>query len=219
MKPLLNKETRVPSIESLELNGMKYEPRTFPDYFEDYDSLTPKEAKEYFEWYLEQVPKRINILMEYYYKTNPNAEPLDYSPQSLIPLWTWAEDKVEVEKKTRKEIKLEKKSLPRELRYLISEYKFSEKTEDLLTDISDYLAEVMIRNNPSIYWSYQTKDQNEESYNRPVLLGFEDDCELDAALVVLQQAEILFDSNDPVEDEWEDTDLYDNYCIYVDMIK
>lgn len=53
-----------------------------------------KQTKQYFDWFLTQIDTRIEILQNYIDKTSTKKIVLDKSPESLIDLWEWFEDKI-----------------------------------------------------------------------------------------------------------------------------
>ena len=65
---------------------------------ENFENMKPKQAKEYFEWFQSQIPERINILSEAIHEYDKNIV-LDYSEESLIKVWSWFVDLIEVRKK------------------------------------------------------------------------------------------------------------------------
>lgn len=144
-------------------------------FFDNYAffELTPKQAKEYFLWYKSEIPNRIALLLEYMKQEHPEAEPFDYSPESLIPLWEWYETKIEQVPMTAKEIESRVRIFPK---YLESEIrkntkKFTDKTLSLALDISIYLGEVVVKNHPHLRWNYRTRPKREVSVYRPVIDG------------------------------------------------
>ncbi len=117
-------------------------------FFDNYAffELTPKQAKEYFLWYTSEIPNRITLLWEYMKQERPEAEPFDYSPESLLPLWEWYEQKIEQIPMTAEEIECRVRVFPK---YLESEIrkntkKFTDETLSLALDISIYLGETVI---------------------------------------------------------------------------
>lgn len=62
-----------------------------------------KQVKQYFEWYMLEKEKRIKQL-EQYANQEEQRVLLDKSPESLIPLWEWFEDKIEWTEKSDEKI-------------------------------------------------------------------------------------------------------------------
>ncbi len=152
-----------------------YEYMLCPFEFKDFEEMKKKEAEEYFNWYVSEVDNRINYLNEYIKKdTNNNVSFLDYTPESLIPLWNWFQTKITFVEESKEEIERKAKEFPKELQYIAYENtkKPSVQTLGITTDVANYFAEVFRKNNPSIYWGYFTKPKNHISVNEPVLLGF-----------------------------------------------
>ena len=160
-------------------------------FFDNYAffELTPKQAKEYFLWYTSEIPNRIALLWEYIKQKRPEAEPFDYSPESLIPLWEWYETKIEQVPMTAKEIESRVRMFPK---YLESEIqkntkKFTDETLSLALDISIYLGEVVVKNHPHLRWNYRTRPKREISVYRPVIDGLNYKMTLDSSRIVFVQ--------------------------------
>ncbi len=155
---------------------IEYEYMVSPfDEFKDFEEMKKKEAGEYFNWYVNEIYNRINYLDEYIKKdTNSNVSFLDYTPESLMSLWDWFQTKITFVEKTQEEIECEAEEFPKELQYIAYEntQKISIQTLGITTDVANYFAEVIRKNNPSVYWGYFTKPKNQMSVNEPVLLGF-----------------------------------------------
>ena len=136
-----------------------------------------KQTKQYFDWFLTQIDTRIEILQGYIDKTSTKKIVLDKSPESLIDLWEWFEDKIEEVKLTDEEIEKMLEGKSRFERDVLKDVntKLSTLTLALALDISTYFGETMIHNNPAIYWGYKTKPKKLVGVNQPMLLGFEHD--------------------------------------------
>lgn len=134
-----------------------------------------KQTKQYFDWFLTQIDTRIEILQNYIDKTSTKKIVLDKSPESLIDLWEWFEDKIVEEKMTDEEIEKMLAGKNRFERDVLKDTntKLSTLTLALALDISTYFGETMIHNNPVIYWEYETKPKMLIGVNQPTLLGFE----------------------------------------------
>ena len=152
-------------------------------FFDNYAffELTPKQAKEYFLWYTSEIPNRIALLWEYMKQERPETEPFDYSPESLLPLWEWYEQKIEQVPMTAEEIERRVRVFPK---YLESEIrkntkKFTDETLSLALDISIYLGEVVVKNYPHLRWNYRTRPKREISVYRPVIDGLNNKMKLE----------------------------------------
>ena len=152
-------------------------------FFDNYAffELTPKQAKEYFLWYTSEIPNRIALLWEYVKQERPETEPFDYSPESLLPLWEWYEQKIEQVPMTAEEIERRVRVFPK---YLESEIrkntkKFTDETLSLALDISIYLGEVVVKKYPHLRWNYRTRPKREISTYRPVIDGLNNKMKLE----------------------------------------
>ncbi|MCR4651430.1 MAG: hypothetical protein K5662_06710 [Lachnospiraceae bacterium] len=147
------------------------------------EKITKKEVRQRFEYYVSQSNSRIDYLHSYIKDTGTNIE-LDYSPESLIDLWRWYEDQIEVVKKTEEEWNDEISQYPNWMKDWIPREDLSMKTMKISLDVSFYFAEVMIRNNNKIEWGYFTSPKNRIGVNMPVLLGFVNGVDLDPRRIV-----------------------------------
>lgn len=151
----------------------------------EFRNMTKKEAQEYFEWYTGQIGSHLETLKSQICREVQDMK-FDYSPESLIPLWTWYEGKIEVVDKTKEKINEEKKNYPEWMHDYLGRTELSLDTLRYCLDVALYFAEVIIRNcNGKIYWGYFTKPKNRMSVNEPTLLGFKGKMDLEPRLVVL----------------------------------
>lgn len=164
---------------------MEYEMMIPPFEHKDFKSMNNKETKKYFDWFVSQVEYRIEYLKQYIDKEGVELD-LDFSIDSLIPLWKWYEDKIEVVKKDKEEYIQQMAMYPEWMQPYISQEKISNDTLKIGLDISMYFAEVIIRNNPEkIRWGFFTKSKKRMSVNQPTLLGFLGDDDLNPRLIIL----------------------------------
>lgn len=163
---------------------MRYKPVEFPFETTDFYSLNAKQAKEFFEFYIKEIPGRMEFLREYLLYDGVEID-FDYSPESLITLWAWYLSKVKIRKKSKMELIMEASKHPRWMKESIMEDMYDVSTGDVyFWDVAIYFAEVIVRNNPAIHWGYFTKPKNYVSVNRPVLVGFKNNMDMDPNLIV-----------------------------------
>lgn len=98
------------------------------------------------------------------------------------------------------------------MREWVSSTEISIETHMFGIDIAIYFAEVIRKNSADkIYWSYYSKPQNRMSVNRPVLLGFRAEMDLDPELIIsnctLQSSE-----------EHNGRRLFNLYKVWIDYI-
>ncbi len=155
---------------------MNYELMAPPFEMKEFDEMNKKEAKEHFEWYINEIPNRIEILKTIYEEFGGKKENLDYSINSLEGLWKWYLKNVEIIDKSEKEILDEKSELPEWLKdEEIIPKKISITWLAIAMDISMYLGEVFVRNNPQLKWTFITKPKRIMHVNRPVIGDFKND--------------------------------------------
>ncbi len=179
---------------------MEYNYLVSPFDFDSFDNISKKQAQEYFEWYIAQSETRIGLLRTFTNEKNPGRISFDNSPESLVPLWDWFEDEI-----------------------LFGEQGVSSEPKDgcntelpgealkVILDISFYFAEVVLRNNPSIAWGYFTKPKSRMSVNKPVLVGFKADMDLDPRLIVRNCAYRSIDNKNS-------ENLFNIYTNWLDLI-
>lgn len=176
-----------------------------------FSDFTPKMAKEYFEWYINDREHRLTILKEYLSEIHEDI-PFDFSPESLIPLWSWYETQIVEEDKDPYELQAEKERYPEWVRDHISAKKISMETLKFTWDVAIYFAEVMVRNNKEkISWGYITKPKRSFDVNRPVLKGFMANQLLDPRHVVYICTLKSAEAKDPNR-------LYDLYYVWLEDI-
>ena len=149
-----------------------------------FEEMKKADAKKFFEWYVNQSTTRVEYLK--WFINNEGVElNLDYSVDSLIPLWKWYEGKIVMTEKSQEEWEAEKAQFPEWVRPYISREEISNDTLKIMLDVAYYFAEVVIRNNGGkIKWGYFTKPKSRMSVNEPTLLGFMYDKDLNPRLIV-----------------------------------
>lgn len=150
---------------------LKYE-ILIPPLSKPFDQLTKKEAQQFFDWYMATMDGRIAYLKI------ASGLKLDYSPDSLIPLWKWFLKKAEIEVTPQASLQ----ALEAQLRSAKSPFvkevladrakQLSLETEYILQDIARYFGEVYVKNYPFIHWGFYSTPKREMNVNQPVLMGF-----------------------------------------------
>lgn len=164
---------------------MEYEMMIPPFKHGEFIDMKKKEVQQYFDWYISQVGHRIDILSKQIEKEGLENV-IDYSVDSLIPLWEWYEKKIEFVQKDVKEYEKEINQHPAWMQSEILTTKVSCETLKYALDISIYFAEIIIRNSKGkVKWGYFTSPKKRMSVNEPTLLGFKRDMDLNPRLIVL----------------------------------
>lgn len=166
---------------------MEYPLMETPFEVKPFDEMTKKEAQQHFEWYIGQIEDRIRLLRSAYEVTGRGSfEDLDFSPESLKPLWKWFLERVEFVDKSPKKIREEQDRMPAWLRdtVRVSKKEPSRDTLILAMDIAIYFGEIFVRNFERISWGFVTRPKSLAYVNRPVLIGFKK-TELDPRMVIL----------------------------------
>jgi hypothetical protein len=136
--------------------------------------MSDRDAEAFFDQYLRLGNERLTLLNQIFYETGGgNEDDLDFSPDSLIPLWQWAMQRLHPREFSALEL-THIMTLPEWFRQdQLKSKPLSEASLILINDIAYYLAEVLIRNLKGIHWGIckaQARGQIDE--NQPVLLGF-----------------------------------------------
>lgn len=137
--------------------------------------MNKKQAKQYFDWYMSVLPVRIGILMDFFEKNGGGTkDELDYTPESLIKLWKWFIQYVELVEKRLDELEKEINESPEWLNEEIRKHthRISTITLAIAMDIAMYYGEVFVKNHQNVKWGFITKPKNHLDVNKPVLLGF-----------------------------------------------
>ena len=118
---------------------MNYPLMEMPFKITSFELLTKKQAEQYFQWFLEVKESRMQQLEDFISQSGGSIS-LDKTPESLVGLWKWFEDRIEWEDKTEKEIADESSSIPEQFRDVVpvSTKKLSVQTLVLAMDISIY---------------------------------------------------------------------------------
>lgn len=155
---------------------MQYNGMTPPFELISFEDMKKKQAEQYFVWYIDTIEQRIQNLEKYINLTGTRMV-LDKTPNSLIELWDWFSNHIEVCTKDEQELMLESAMRPDWIKaHIMSDRrKLSLNTIMIAVDISAYFGEVFIKNNPNIYWGYLSKPKKLYGVNRPRLLGFAGD--------------------------------------------
>lgn len=155
---------------------MQYNGMTPPFELISFEDMKKKQAEQYFVWYIDTIEQRIQNLEKYINLTGTRMV-LYKTPNSLIELWDWFSNHIEVCTKDEQELMLELTMRPDWIKaHIMSDRrKLSLNTIMIAVDISAYFGEVFIKNNPNIYWGYLSKPKKLHGVNRPRLLGFAGD--------------------------------------------
>ncbi|MBO4429419.1 MAG: hypothetical protein J5832_05645 [Clostridia bacterium] len=98
---------------------------------------------------------------------------LDFTPESLIPLWKWFGPRIYREEIPQEWYEERIAKQPVWAREFIKKEDLSRETKKILDDIATYFGETMRRNHSDkLHWDYVKKPKSDVSFNRPVLIGF-----------------------------------------------
>lgn len=93
------------SFRKTEKAEIQYE-MDFPPMGIDYDSWDKRTADKYFKWFIEQIPLRTEYLRKRIAGDSEiDISQLDYTLESLVPVWDWYIKNAVIEKTPKEELK------------------------------------------------------------------------------------------------------------------
>lgn len=142
-----------------------------PPFTLKFREMSKQELKDYFRWFFDVLPHRTRELAETV-RQSPGFETWqpDQTPASLDALGEWFSVQAETRKRTpdeRQEI-ASRSSFPIE----VPNEELTNRTFSLAMDIGMYLAQVFLKNFPSLRWEQPLDDKKFADYGQPVLDGF-----------------------------------------------
>ena len=150
-----------------------YQSLLIPDelYIEDFENAKADDAIKFSDWFFAQTKDRIEVLQNYINKSNYIFS-LDYTDKSLIKLWTWFEDNLELVEKTDKELQNEKESTPQVYWKFIQNKRISPLMVEIAIDISYYFADMLLKKHSNLHTDCIIKPKWKENLKKPVISGF-----------------------------------------------
>lgn len=150
-----------------------YQSLLIPDelYIEDFENAKADDAIKFSDWSFAQTKDRIEILQNYINKSN-DIFSLDYTDKSLIKLWTWFEDNLELVEKTNEELQNEKESTPQVYWKFIQNKRISPLMVEIAIDISYYFADMLLKKHSDLHTDCIIKPKWKENLKKPVISGF-----------------------------------------------
>lgn len=140
-------------------------------YIEDFENAKADDAIKFSDWFFAQTKNRIEVLQNYINKSNYIFS-LDYTDKSLIKLWTWFEDNLELVEKTDKELQNEKESTPQVYWKFIQNKRISPLMVEIAIDISYYFADMLLKKHSNLHTDCIIKPKWKENLKKPVISGF-----------------------------------------------
>jgi hypothetical protein len=142
-----------------------------PPFTLKFGEMSKHELKDYFRWFFDVLPQRTGELAEAM-RQSPGFETWqpDQTPASLDALGEWFAVQAETRQRTpdeRQEI-TSRSSYPIE----VPNEELTNRTFSLAMDIGMYLAQVLLKNFPSLRWEQPLGDKKFADYGQPVLVGF-----------------------------------------------
>ncbi len=163
-------------------NQKDYIPLVFP-LNKPFIELSKAEAQEYFDWFISHIDERSDYLRQKVSAgLNIPIESLDFSLDSLKPIWKWFLHVAETTESSQIDIEELEQLLEGQsevVRHLIEQPReiLSVFTEYVLRDIGMYVAKVFTSNYDVIRWTIKRTPKRYVHVNEPLLIGFIDDNE------------------------------------------
>jgi len=200
-------------------NMINYNPLPIP-FHKPFEELSKKEANDYFDWFISNVGERSDYLRgKVASGLNISEECLDFSLDSLKPIWMWFLQVAEVSKTPKDVLKKYKKSMigqPKSyVDHMINNHlneELSVFTEYVLRDIGMYIGKLFIDNYPCLKWTIKYTPKSYVYVNVPLIVGFIDDDEsypkpfhpdMDPIFVARAPAMKLFEKTQKDDDLYE----------------
>lgn len=134
----------------------------FP-YGSDLSMIPSAQAREHFDFFIELIPQRMHVLRARCAdELNIEVGVLDYSAESLLPMWQWALRSVCLENASA-EIPECNTGIGR----------FTAATQCMLCDVGTYLGECFVRSSSALEWCHCTRPGDTFCVNQPVIRGFQ----------------------------------------------
>lgn len=162
-------------------NMRNYSPLV-PPIEKTYSEFTKKEADRYFDWFLSNVDERADYLVKKVSEgINIPIEKLNFTLESLIPIWKWFLSVAEIAKTSDEDLKMIEASLKGMpapcVNHMIKSFekKLSLFSEYVLRDIAMYVSKMFISNYPCLKWRVKYTPKRYIYVNQPIIVGFIDD--------------------------------------------
>lgn len=123
-------------------------------YGSDLRSIPSAQGREQFDLFIAHIPQRMQRLRaRCAAELRIEESALDYSADSLLPLWQWALRSARVES--------------------AEERRFSAETQDMLRDIGTYFGECFLRASDALEWCPCARPEADTCTNQPLIRGFQ----------------------------------------------
>ncbi|NRD79011.1 hypothetical protein HPT25_16740 [Bacillus sp. BRMEA1] len=137
------------------------------------------------EWALSTFPERLEILKKAF---ESDGGVLDYTPESLMPIWDWAFEHTIKEMVSEEE--LDEKTanlgpLAKVIHKQLAKERFTEQSQTLLRDVGIYLGEVLKMKHPKFFWDMELKYKRSNNFGKVVLAGYTGEYNVDLQGVVV----------------------------------
>ena len=175
-------------------------------YIDNFENAKSDDAIKFSDWFFAQTKDRIEVLQNYINKSN-DIFSLDYTDKSLIKLWTWFEDNLELVEKTDKELQNEKESTPQVYWKFIQNKRISPLMVEIAIDISYYFADMLLKKHSDLHTDCIIKPKWKENLKKPVISGFFMDITIYPIELIMESAKRSVEKKNPLRLKM----IYDRY--------
>lgn len=159
-----------------------------------FKAMTKNESLRHYEWYISEIPIRMEQLRNAYaFTSGKNCLGLDYSKESLVKLWGWYLDNVEIVEKDHSELQIEFNQNPDWVKGYIQSKKIELGWLSVAMDIGIYFSESLVRANQNLKWGVVTTPKTLVYVNKPVVKGFRANICLDSSIVLSTMTKKVID--------------------------
>lgn len=162
-----------------------------------FGQMSKEQAEAFFNNYLDSKESRLRFLNRSYWSTGGgNESDLDFSPESLLPLWAWARRRLTLQGYSRTEFE-GLKTQQGHIRdgELISE--LSKDTLILVDDLGYYLGDSVVHCIDGVEWGiFETRIKGHVSKNQPILTGLRIPCNPRESVRLIATRDLRRDGSD-----------------------
>ena len=177
----------------------------------DFTEMKQKDAEQLLNWYIGEMPDKMVKLKNVVGLAGcGTAQTMDYTPNSLIPLWTWYLKHVNIIKKSDAEYEQEQSQYPRFLRYSVNRNKTELEWGQVAFDIGFYTCICFLEYDERLKWGI-VPDPKLDGGNKPSILGFKSKKFFTPASIM----RTLMSKSE--KGNAESTELFDTFNVWVDL--
>jgi len=129
-----------------------------------------EEIQRQLDAYIDQIPDKMKQLKVLYAENGGDAEDLDLSPESLVPLWRWFISTVKTVQLSNREFRKKKKQCPEYTWEYLDDWEIERESLSIAMDIGIYFGKVIIAKYPKMKWGIFELPKHAGDVIEPVLV-------------------------------------------------